>query len=32
MNQEYLPDWAIIFNNTADRLIQNIDLLLFKLK
>lgn len=32
MNQEYLPDWAIIFNNTADRLIQNIDLLLSKLK
>ena len=32
MNQEYLPDWAIIFNNTADRLIQNIDLLLSKLR
>lgn len=32
MNQDYLPDWAIMFNNTADRLIQNIDLLLSKLK
>lgn len=32
MNQDYLPDWAIIFNNTADRLMKNIDYLLSKLK
>ena len=29
--QEYIPDWAILFNQTADRMIENIDYLIAKL-
>lgn len=28
----YLPDWAILFNQTTDRLIENIDYLISKIK
>lgn len=31
MNHEYVSDW-MIFNQTADRLIENIDYLISKLK
>ena len=30
-NHDYIPDWAI-FNQTADRLIENIDFLISKIK
>jgi hypothetical protein len=30
-SQEYIPDWAILFNQTADRMIENIDYLIAKL-
>lgn len=30
-NTDYIPDWAILFNQTADRMIKNIDYLIFKL-
>ena len=30
-SQEYIPDWAIMFNQTADRMIENIDYLIAKL-
>lgn len=30
-NQEYLPDWAILFNQTADRFLENIEYLISKL-
>ena len=29
-SQEYIPDWAILFNQTADRMIENIDYLIAK--
>jgi hypothetical protein len=31
MNHEYVSDW-MIFNQTADRLIENIDYLISKIK
>lgn len=31
MDYNYIPDWAI-FNQTADRMIENIDLLLSMIK
>ena len=30
-SKEYIPDWAILFNQTADRMIENIDYLIAKL-
>lgn len=30
-SQEYIPDWAV-FNETADRMIENIDYLISKIK
>lgn len=30
-SQEYIPDWAILFNQTDDRMIENIDYLIAKL-
>lgn len=30
-NHEYVSDW-MIFNQTADRLIENIDYLIYKIK
>lgn len=30
-SQGYIPDWAILFNQTADRMIENIDYLIAKL-
>lgn len=30
-NTDYIPDWAILFNQTADRMIENIDYLIAKL-
>lgn len=31
-NTDYIPDWAILFNQTADRMIENIDYLIAKIK
>jgi hypothetical protein len=31
-NTDYIPDWAVLFNETADRLIKNIDYLISKFK
>ena len=31
-NTDYIPDWAIIFNKTTDRLVENIDYLISKIK
>lgn len=28
----YIPDWAILYNQTTDRLIENIDYLISKIK
>lgn len=30
-NTDYIPDWAILFNQAADRMIKNIDYLISKL-
>ena len=32
MDNNYLPDWAILFNQEADRVINNIDYLISKIK
>lgn len=29
---DYLPDWAVLFNQAADRVIENIDYLISKIK
>lgn len=31
MDYNYVSDWAILFNQTADRMIENIDYLIAKL-
>ena len=32
MDNDYLPDWAVLFNQAADRVINNIDYLISKIK